>query len=74
MLWQEYIPYLFPILILAQDHYNDAWFGNNQNIHYWEGKSDFPKLCFPQNEEIYMISPIYFSNHDILHVYATPIL
>ena len=74
MLWQEYIPYLFPILILAQDHYNDAWLGNNQNIHYWEGKSDSAKLCVPQKYgDLYVISYLVI-NHDILHVYATPIL
>ena len=72
MLWQEYIPYIFSILILAQDHFNVVWF---QQIQYplADKVTVLPKLCVPKNMEIYIYYPLSIANHDILHVYATPI-
>ena len=63
MLWQENIPYIFSILLLANSISNDTWFVNNQNQYpLFEKVKVFPKLCVPKNMEIYMLSPIYLLN------------
>ena len=67
-------PISFPFLFWSKTITMMLGFGNNQNIHYWEGKSDFPKLCVPQKYgDLYVISYLII-NLDILHAYATPIL
>ena len=54
-------PISFPFLFWTKTISMMFDFGNNQNMHYWEGKSDFPKLCVPQKYGDLYVSPIQLS-------------
>ena len=56
MLWQEYIPYIFSILIWPKTFTMMLGFGNNQNIHYWESKSVSKIMCSQKYGDLYILS------------------
>ena len=63
MLWQENIPCIFSILILANSISMILGLATTKtNTHYLRKKKYSPKLCVPKNMEIYMLSPIYLLN------------